>query len=410
MSITLLLAFLACTSDKDVVSGEEGDTDTDTDADTDTDTDTDADCEASLEVVLPDATTIALGCTGATAEASLQFDPEAPPAVRSLGVRIGGGESTAADCYLDFDLTGVCGVGWYTLDGAASGAVATLDCAGVADEIDRIYPLAAGSIYLSEVSGGAEPDAPGGPNDLRAVGTISARSSDGLLISGSFVIDQEVFAIAVEGGECLVEETDPGLADLDFDGWEGSAGTGEDCDDADAAVHPGAYDRPDDGLDTDCDGADRTFDGVVVDAGETTTTELGYVTAEGAVGLDISLVLDTTCSMGGSIMTLDVPTIAAATTGAGDARWAFATFDDYRGAGKPFTLRAQSSDDLAGVQAAIDTTSTGSGTVGSEAGMEALYQALTGAGYDQDCDGFYDSPTDVTESVNMIETTNSKLL
>ena len=27
--------------------------------------------------------------------------------------------------------------------------------------------------------------------------------------------------------------------------------------------------------------------------------------------------------------------------------------------------------------------------------MEALYQSLTGAGYDQNCDGVYDSTTDI---------------
>ena len=42
--------------------------------------------------------------------------------------------------------------------------------------------------------------------------------------------------------------------------WEGlrrgSSWSGDDCDDTDAAVHPGAEDAPEDGIDQDCDGDD----------------------------------------------------------------------------------------------------------------------------------------------------------
>ncbi|MBK9367986.1 MAG: putative metal-binding motif-containing protein [Deltaproteobacteria bacterium] len=44
---------------------------------------------------------------------------------------------------------------------------------------------------------------------------------------------------------------------IDEDG-DGYNGEGEDCDDGDAAVNPGATETPDDGIDSNCDGEDNT--------------------------------------------------------------------------------------------------------------------------------------------------------
>lgn len=46
------------------------------------------------------------------------------------------------------------------------------------------------------------------------------------------------------------------FVDSDLDGYE----AGEDCDDEDPDVHPGAEDPPGDGIDQDCDGADSAAD------------------------------------------------------------------------------------------------------------------------------------------------------
>jgi hypothetical protein len=191
--------------------------------------------------------------------------------------------------------------------------------------------------------------------------------------------------------------------DVDADGWTAKDG---DCDDANPAVHPGAYDRPGDGIDEDCADGDRTCDCVVLDVGTTTTEAFQQFDSASRRSLDIGFLLDTTCGSQGP------PAVAEAFPDVVDALAALpiatttmglATFDDYAYGSygssaygdTPFLLRAQQTDDPSVVRDALNATPIHGGSDGTEAGIEALYQALTGAGYDQDCDATYDGPTDV---------------
>ncbi|MEZ4241360.1 MAG: FG-GAP-like repeat-containing protein, partial [Myxococcota bacterium] len=69
-----------------------------------------------------------------------------------------------------------------------------------------------------------------------------------------------------DDGDGLVDCGDPdcdALCDTDADGWVGVDRGGQDCDDDDASVHPGAAEVPYDGVDDDCDPAtpDDDLDG-----------------------------------------------------------------------------------------------------------------------------------------------------
>ena len=44
--------------------------------------------------------------------------------------------------------------------------------------------------------------------------------------------------------------------DLDGDGFVGRLAFGDDCDDGNRRIHPGAYDKAGDGVDQNCDGGD----------------------------------------------------------------------------------------------------------------------------------------------------------
>lgn len=47
-------------------------------------------------------------------------------------------------------------------------------------------------------------------------------------------------------------------SDFDYDGYDSVDTGGDDCDDSDANIHPGASETADDGVDSNCDGEDNT--------------------------------------------------------------------------------------------------------------------------------------------------------
>ena len=119
---------------------------------------------------------------------------------------------------------------------------------------------------------------------------------------------------------------------------------------------------------------------------------------------DIAFLLDTTCSMGSLLdaVAADFSDIAVElNTEIDDITFGVGSYRDYNyggfgGAGDlPFELETQQTTNLTRVQSALDRLSYGGGADGPESSMEALYQALSGRGYDQECDGYYDSDTDV---------------
>jgi hypothetical protein len=119
---------------------------------------------------------------------------------------------------------------------------------------------------------------------------------------------------------------------------------------------------------------------------------------------DIAFLLDTTCSMSGlaAAVAADFSDIAVSLYDEiDDITFGVATFRDYNygsfgaGADLPFQLETQQTTSLARVQGELGQLSIGGGSDGPESSMEAIFQAASGRGYDQGCDGYYDSEDDV---------------
>ncbi len=141
---------------------------------------------------------------------------------------------------------------------------------------------------------------------------------------------------------------------------------------------------------------------VEVVPGDEVPLELTF-TAEYRVA-DIAFLLDTTCSMSGlaNAMASEFSGIAGGVAGViPDATFGVSTYDDYNysdmgdSADRPFILHQQQTSDIGLVNAALGGVAIHSGADMPESTMEALYQAATGAGYDQNCNDVFDSGTDV---------------
>lgn len=141
---------------------------------------------------------------------------------------------------------------------------------------------------------------------------------------------------------------------------------------------------------------------VTVEEGEDVSVDLSFP-VEYRIA-DIAFLLDTTGSMSGlaQAMAGEFADISGSLAGViPDITFGVGTYDDYNapgmgsGADRPFILRQQQTDDFALVQASLNSVSTHSGDDEPESTIEALYQAATGLGYDQDCDARFDNSDDV---------------
>ena len=119
---------------------------------------------------------------------------------------------------------------------------------------------------------------------------------------------------------------------------------------------------------------------------------------------DVAFLLDTTGSMSGlaNSMASDFSGIASALTSViPDITFGVATYDDYNygtygsSGDLPFILRQQQTSSLTNVQSVLNSIPLHYGYDQPESTLEALYQAASGDGYDQNCNRRVDSTTDV---------------
>ena len=155
---------------------------------------------------------------------------------------------------------------------------------------------------------------------------------------------------------------------------------------------------------TDPTDASSVIDGLYVTVPERTSVEETFEFSLNVQMGDIAFLLDTTCSMTATLNGVSgefariVTEVSAVLP---DAEYGVATFDDYYyssygySGDKPFYLIQQVTSDTSAVQTSLNRLSLHNGGDGPEGSMEGLYQTLVGGGYDQNCNGRYDSSTDI---------------
>ena len=157
---------------------------------------------------------------------------------------------------------------------------------------------------------------------------------------------------------------------------------------------------------TDPDDAGSVIEGLYVTVDERSDVEHVFEFELSVQMGDVGFLIDTTGSMSGTMnaMASEFGTIITQLSAElPDAEYGAATYDDYAFGGygdsgsgdRPFILRHQISSNTSLVQTALSTMPLHYGVDGPESGMEALYQGLTGEGYDQNCNGSFDNSTDV---------------
>ncbi len=165
--------------------------------------------------------------------------------------------------------------------------------------------------------------------------------------------------------------TDAEVTDVDGDGFDAPTWGGDDCDDADASVYPGAEEVWDDGIDQDCSGADtRTWSGTIALA-----------------PVDVLLVIDDSASMGEEQQALsaNMPALVLELDNAGlDWHIGLVTTDMVDGA-KAGRLQQHAGSGNTVISAGPNAVQqlaelvAATGTLGDadEAGRAAIYEALT---------------------------------
>ncbi len=90
-----------------------------------------------------------------------------------------------------------------------------------------------------------------------SVNTLIYRETAPVIASTADIDPDETLSLDASLARCCEDADEDEVCDdeedVDLDGYDGEATGGDDCDDADAAVHPGAEERWYDGVDNDCD-------------------------------------------------------------------------------------------------------------------------------------------------------------
>lgn len=198
------LLLLACSTPDPFTPGTDDD-DTDNAADTDPPVSSGVDCSSSLGVTFPGGERSPIPCEDASLSATMEFDPDDPPEVRTLTVHIDGSSSSGFQCELSLSIEGVCGPESYWVGSRVSVSVETWDCAGAPDDFEGSFSAFDGAITLTTLETTDEVgDLTGQAVPVRVAGDLDLQLPDGMRLDGHFQVRRTVTGEDAEEQECAV--------------------------------------------------------------------------------------------------------------------------------------------------------------------------------------------------------------
>ena len=214
-------------------------------------------CDATFSFAFPNSGTVDIDfCARHDLEAQFEFDPDDPPEIRQPVMTFYSTLDEGFECTLTISEPSACGVGYYLMDGSSGvTTTTTLDCENVPDEYEGNFSSNGGYLQLTNVDTGTQTgNFTGTPLRTTIEGYLNVTTIEGIGITGSFSLSEDIIGTDAEEVECITND-----GDIDNDGDIATVFGGTDCNDNDPNIE--GLDSDNDGVsicDDDCDDNDPT--------------------------------------------------------------------------------------------------------------------------------------------------------
>ena len=108
-------------------------------------------CLSEVRLGYPAGETSPIPCEAAQLTATMEFDPDDPPELRTLELRVDGSTSAGFQCDLTLSVRGVCGPESYWIGDQVEVQVDTWDCEGTPDDFEGSYAAEDGVVELTSL-------------------------------------------------------------------------------------------------------------------------------------------------------------------------------------------------------------------------------------------------------------------
>jgi hypothetical protein len=167
------------------------------------DSDDDEQCSADFEITYPGGAVSSVPCVNVSMDATMEFDPDDPPELRTIEIEVDGSESVGFECSVRVEISGLCGLGSYPVGSAVSVDVVTFDCEGTPDAFEGTVSAFSGTVQLTLMSTSEEVgNLTGRSVPVEVAGSLDLQLADGAALRGPFHLEEAVVGEDAEELAC----------------------------------------------------------------------------------------------------------------------------------------------------------------------------------------------------------------